>query len=558
MDLMAEPWVRYGFKLKLREIHDLLMELPRSSSVSVISAEHLHKELFTHSGAGTLIRRGHKILRFEGSDIKKLDLLKIKELLVETKQYDMREIMEMISEPREDISVYCDASYDILAVVSKSKLEGSLNILESFVASKIAVMNNVTDNVWQMIKKDVNGLAWIEPKDDAFKQFYFERADGSYTYKDRTLFWYGSQDLESMEDFIQGMLKMDTRDTIFSSASSMKGNILKTQSRHHSTSAKSKRIGIIGARGFTGQELIKLIDSNPHTELAYVSSRELSGTTCIHYTKSQVLYSSLSPADIATMDDVDCWVMALPNKICRPFVDALCKRKRVPTILDLSADYRFDSQWTYGLPELYQTRDKYRAESNYLISNPGCYATASQLALAPLYAEKLVGAKPTLFGVSGYSGAGTNPSRKNDPKELNNNLMLYALVDHIHEKEISYHLKSELSEGVAFIPAVGQFFSGINVAASVPLSKSVDSLTISKLYKDFYRTEKLVRVIDDIPEVKNIAGKHHVEIGGFAVSSVGNRVVIVSTIDNLLKGAATQAMQNMNLAMHLPEYSGIV
>ena len=187
------------------------------------------------------------------------------------------------------------------------------------------------------------------------------------------------------------------------------------------------------------------------------------------------------------------------------------------------------------------------------ISNPGCYATGSQLGIAPLVHEKLVDGLPTVFGISGYSGAGTKPSPKNDIGNLRDNIIPYALTDHIHEKEIGHHLGIP----VAFMPHVGQFFQGISLTISIPLKRSMDETWATELYKTFYGGEKLVKVGSEIPEVKWIAGRHHVSIGGFKVHSSGKRLVLVVNIDNLLKGAATQALQNINLALGLDEFEGI-
>ncbi|KAJ3045953.1 hypothetical protein HDV00_006219 [Rhizophlyctis rosea] len=333
--------------------------------------------------------------------------------------------------------------------------------------------------------------------------------------------------------------------------------VIRSASYSSATASPNTRIGLIGARGYTGRELIKLIDSHPKAELAYVSSRELNGKQCEHYTRSKVDYCNLSASDLPDIKDVDCWVMALPNKVCQPFVDALTTKAPTshPLILDLSADYRFTNEWQYGLPELYGNRQLLSAGAVRKVSNPGCYATGSQLAVAPLALAGLTEGIPTIFGVSGYSGAGTKPSPNNDINNLRDNLIPYALTDHIHEREVSRHLGTQ----VAFIPHVGQFFQGISLTVSIPLTKSLSATEIQKIYKEKYAGEALVKVLEEgqIPKVKDIAGKHHVEIGGFKVHSGGKRVVVVATIDNLLKGAATQALQNINLALGLEEFAGI-
>ncbi|TPX59502.1 hypothetical protein PhCBS80983_g02425 [Powellomyces hirtus] len=575
-DLMKESWVRYGTKLKIREIHDLLMHLPRSSSVSIISAEHLHKELFTHSGAGTLIRRGHKIDRTTDASSLNPDQLRrfLEENDPEVLQRNKSIATYLQDLQSRDVQIYHDAAFDIFAVVAKPA-NGGVPFLEKFVATKTAVLNNVTDNVWQMIKKDFETLTWMCKKDDADKAWFFERADGSYTSGDRTLFWYGIADLDSVRGHLKDFQKGTSGPTASNIGSSQSGarpsrntpgsarsystsakSAMHIQRRGYSSGPKTTRIGLIGARGYTGQELIKLIDNHPSAELAYVSSRELNGKTCEHYTRSTVTYSNLSPTDLANKrDDVDCWVMALPNGVCKPFVDAVITHQpdSHPLLLDLSADYRFTDEWQYGLPELYSNRDKLTAGNVNKVSNPGCYATGSQLATAPL--RNHFAGIPTVFGVSGYSGAGTKPSPKNDINNLRDNLIPYALTDHIHEREIGRQMGKE----VAFVPHVGQFFQGITLTVSIPLNKTMTDKEVQEIYANAYKGERLVKVLSagTVPEVRDISGRHHVEIGGFKVHSGGKRVVVVATIDNLLKGAATQAIQNINLALGLDEFAGI-
>jgi N-acetyl-gamma-glutamyl-phosphate reductase/acetylglutamate kinase len=298
-----------------------------------------------------------------------------------------------------------------------------------------------------------------------------------------------------------------------------------------------------------------MIDKHPYLELSHVSSRELNGQKLQGYNKDNIIYSNLQVEDITKLEedgDVDVWVMALPNGVCRPFVDAIDAVKNSKSkIIDLSADYRFDTtgQWVYGLPELNDR--KTIADAKY-ISNPGCYATAGQLAIAPL--KEYINGLPNIFGVSGYSGAGTKPSPKNDVNFLENNLIPYSLTDHIHEKEIS----SQLGLQVGFMPHVAQWFQGISHTISIPIKQgSISSRDIRNIYQDRYQGEQLITISGEAPLVKDISGKHGVVIGGFAVNSQENRVVIVATIDNLLKGAATQCLQNINLALGYGEYEGI-
>ena len=175
---------------------------------------------------------------------------------------------------------------------------------------------------------------------------------------------------------------------------------------------EKKTIGIVGARGHTGAELIRLIAAHPALELAFVSSRELDGQRVSGHSDAyagELRYENLDPAAVAAKR-ADVVILALPNGKAAPYVEAIDKAAPDTLVVDLSADYRFDKAWYYGLPEL--TRGKWRGEKR--ISNPGCYATAMELSIAPL--KDLLAAPPVCFGVSGYSGAGTTPSDKNDPR----------------------------------------------------------------------------------------------------------------------------------------------
>jgi N-acetyl-gamma-glutamyl-phosphate reductase len=310
-----------------------------------------------------------------------------------------------------------------------------------------------------------------------------------------------------------------------------------------------KTIGIVGARGHTGAELIRLIAAHPALELGFVSSRELDGQRVADHVDGfdgDLRYANLDPAAVAAQG-ADVVVLALPNGKAAPYVEAIEAARPDTLILDLSADYRFDERWYYGLPEL--TRGRWRGEKR--ISNPGCYATAIQLSIAPL--KDVLAAPPVSFGVSGYSGAGTTPSDKNDPEKLRDNLMPYSLTGHTHEKEASRHLGLP----VEFMPHVAPHFRGLTVTTNLYLVRPMKREEILQRFRHAYEGEKLVKVVDEAPWVSHIAHKHHAEVGGFAVSVDGKRVVIVATLDNLLKGAATQALQNINRAIGVDEYTAI-
>ncbi|KLI99783.1 N-acetyl-gamma-glutamyl-phosphate reductase [Luteimonas sp. FCS-9] len=316
-----------------------------------------------------------------------------------------------------------------------------------------------------------------------------------------------------------------------------------------SNTTARRTLGIVGARGHTGSELIRLVAAHPGLELAFVSSRELDGQRVADHNdawQGELRFENLDAAAIAAKG-ADAVILALPNGKAAPYVEALDAARPDTVIVDLSADYRFDPAWYYGLPEL--TRDAYAGQTR--ISNPGCYATAMQLAIAPLL-DRLAG-PPQCFGVSGYSGAGTTPSDKNDVALLADNLMPYALTGHVHEREVS----ARLGVPVEFMPHVAPHFRGITMTVNLWLRAPMSRDAVKALFEARYAGEPLVEVVDEAPWVSRIAGRHGAQVGGFSMAQGNGRVVVVATLDNLLKGAATQAMQNLNRALGFDELASI-
>lgn len=314
-------------------------------------------------------------------------------------------------------------------------------------------------------------------------------------------------------------------------------------------SSATVSLGIVGARGHVGAELIRLVAGHPRFELAFVSSRALDGQrVAVHNPgyRGDLRYSSPDYDELPRLG-ADAVVLALPNGKAPRCVEAFDQAGSDALLIDLSADYRFYPGWYYGLPEL--TRDAHAGQRR--ISNPGCYATAMQLAITPVL--DVLDGPVQCFGVSGYSGAGTTPSDRNDPGKLRDNLMPYALTGHVHEREVS----ARLGHAVEFMPHVAPHFRGITVTANLHLARPFALDEVLARYRGRYADEPLVRVVDEAPWVSAIAGRHHVEIGGFTLSDDGRRLVVVATEDNLLKGAATQALQNLNRAFGFPELTGI-
>ncbi|KAF8328147.1 uncharacterized protein EI90DRAFT_3155880 [Cantharellus anzutake] len=615
--LMKQEWVKFGTKLKLREIKELLDHLPRSSSVAIISADSLHKELFTDNGAGTLIRRGYKLFKHNSTDAVGTDRLR---QIIHDRDPDVLNGLTSITGVLNELSktpysIYADEPLDVVAIVSHP--EGEVPIMTKFLHSRAGVLNNVIDNVFSAIKRDHRKLFWSVSTEDENRAWHYERADGSFTRAGRTLFWYGIQDVNQVEKAVKDFESKGRIERAYlpinvpppprggagaairrfstlarrTETTGLRTGFSSIQSRCYATAVEDrpiptnssrKKVALIGARGYTGQALINILSGHPNLDLAHVSSRELAGFTVDGYHEnSNLKYENLGSKDVEKMEEggaVDAWIMALPNGVCKPFVDAIDKgaEKRASegekssVIIDLSADYRFEDGWTYGLPELYG-REKIKAASR--ISNPGCYATSSQLLIAPLLPHLDVSAPPTVFGVSGYSGAGTKAGQKSetgrpttapkvDPGDLAGGIRPYSITDHIHEREAGHHLSSLLPNGSAslkpaFIPTVAPWFSGIISVLSAPLREELKASDVRQLYTEKYGQNKLITIQTGVPSLQEVQCHHGWRAGGFQVHSSGKRVVVVGGLDNLLKGAATQCVQNLNLSLGLDEYAGI-
>lgn len=384
---MKEPWVKYGTKLKLREFKELLDYLPRSSSVAVISASSLQKELFTDSGAGTLIRRGYKLFKHDNIEAIGADRFR---QVVHDRDPEVLAGLQSITGVLNDLNktpytIYGDEPLDVIAVVSHP--EGETPVMTKLLASRSGILNNVTDNVFNSIKKDHRRLFWTTHAEDENRAWHFERADGSFTRAGRSLFWYGVQDVAEVERIVKDFEAKGRIERSFlpvgpsapphraasaagaapagAKAYSTLARRIPGLRRGYATSAsegpsstETKRVALVGARGYTGQALTTLLSGHPHIDLTHVSSRQLAGYPLTSYTKHSIDYTNLSHQDVEQLEksgEVDAWIMALPNGICKPYVDAVdrgsAERKgEKSVIVDLSADYRFEKGWTYGLP----------------------------------------------------------------------------------------------------------------------------------------------------------------------------------------------------------------
>ena len=311
------------------------------------------------------------------------------------------------------------------------------------------------------------------------------------------------------------------------------------------------KLALIGGRGYTGSELLSLLARHPDIELALASSGSQAGARIAEqvpaWPNAGQCYTSLEPSGVSEVD-ADVWVLALPNGKSQPWIEAIDRARPESIVLDLGADWRFDPVWTYGLTEWNREALKQARR----IANPGCYATGAQFGLLP-FREQLV-RPPVIFGVSGYSGAGRTPSPRNDPERLRDNLIPYSLSGHVHEKEVS----TRLGRPVRFHPHVASFFRGISLTMALDLADPAEAEALYEQCARAYEGEALIQVERDIPEVREVAGTPGLIIGGFTVDARNpHRVSLVVVLDNLLKGAASQALQNLNLALGLDESLGL-
>ena len=304
-------------------------------------------------------------------------------------------------------------------------------------------------------------------------------------------------------------------------------------------------IAMIGGRGFVGQEIISILNDHPIFMLSKVFSKTAGGEVVEGYKKTSNLKYCLLDKSNLQLENVDIAIMALANDESESYINII--KKDYPNIIfiDLSSDHRLDKTWNYRVPEL--TTKK----ATKFISNPGCYASAIQFSLAPI--KNLISGRVSSIGISGYSGAGASPNDKNNPINLKNNIIPYSLTNHLHEQEVSKHCYEEIS----FSPHVGNFFRGILITSHIQLKTSQTNQEILETFVDFYKNSKLIEVLDDIPMINKVANTHKVLIGGISIDNSGVNLTVCCTLDNLLKGAATQVIQNLNSACSLDELTGI-
>lgn len=342
-----------------------------------------------------------------------------------------------------------------------------------------------------------------------------------------------------------------------------------------------KKIAVVGATGYTGQELIRILVQHPNVKVHNAVSSSNSGKSyaSVYPGLSKLADFTCSADDIDTLcSQVDLIFLALPHGLAAKMVSKDVLEKCA--IVDLGADFRLKNagdydEWydfthpnpqlldcsTYGLPEL----NREKLKSAKLIANPGCYATCSILSLAPLLKAGLIDESTVIVDAkSGVSGAGRSLSLGVHFDECNESIKAYKLGSHRHTPEIEQALNPYAKDSLAisFTPHLVPMNRGILCTTYGSLKKKVTDKDLFNLYREFYEDEQFIRIFDPqsgdykYPETRWVKGSNYCDIG-LSVDKRTNRAIVVGALDNLVKGAAGQAVQNMNIHFGWQESTGL-
>lgn len=318
------------------------------------------------------------------------------------------------------------------------------------------------------------------------------------------------------------------------------------------------KVGIIGGAGYTGGELIRLLINHPHVSISYIHSRSNAGKP-VHTIHQDLTGETDLKFSGELNDEIDVLFLCLGHGESQKFIN----ENNIPEhikIIDLANDFRLNQnskiknrQFIYGLPEL--NREKIKSAQN--IANPGCFATAIQLGLLPLAKAGLLTDIYTT-GITGSTGAGQSLSATSHFSWRANNIQAYKTLTHQHLGEIKESLNSlqpntPLGDGgLSFVPWRGDFTRGIFVSSTLNCEVSLDELY--KLFEDYYKGHPFTQVSKEPVFLKQVVNTNKAVI---QLEKAGNKLVVHSAIDNLLKGASGQAVQNMNLSFGLEETTGL-
>ena len=310
-------------------------------------------------------------------------------------------------------------------------------------------------------------------------------------------------------------------------------------------------VGVLGASGYVGQELLRLLSRHPRASVAFATAESAAGERHDGVELVRIADARLALAEVV--------LSALPHGVSGRYVhEARAAGKRA---VDLSADFRLSSEAVYGLTEV--TRP--RVATAELVANPGCYPTAALLALLPLARRGLIdqSREVVIDAASGVTGAGRTPRRELLFGEVAEDFRAYGAGNehrHLPELQATLARESEFTGDIVFTPHLLPVKRGILETIHVPLTQAVDRATAQEIYESVYAGEPCVAILHDtLPSLKDVVYRNRVAIGVTPVANVRRpRLTVFAAIDNLVKGAAGQAIQNMNVMLGFPETAGLV
>jgi len=312
------------------------------------------------------------------------------------------------------------------------------------------------------------------------------------------------------------------------------------------------KIGIVGGAGYTGGELLRILVNHPNADIVFVHSNSNAGNP-IYKVHTDLIGSTDLVFSGELSNAIDVLFLCVGHGDALKFLAANPIESHIK-IIDLSQDFRIEKEgndFIYGLPEL--QRDKIKTAKN--IANPGCFATAIQLGLLPLAAANVLTSDVHVSGITGSTGAGQSLSQTSHFSWRNNNMSVYKALNHQHLKEIRQSLKnlqSSLDKNIHFIPYRGDFTRGIIATMYTPSSWTIEE-AVAK-YKAYYASHPFTHVVDENIDLKQVVNTNNCLL---YLEKHGDQLMIVSIIDNLLKGASGHAVQNMNLMFGLEETTGL-
>ena len=327
-------------------------------------------------------------------------------------------------------------------------------------------------------------------------------------------------------------------------------------------------VAIIGASGYTGGELLRMLLNHPEVEITDVTSRQYDGTTVHkvhpHIRDAGLEFVSKEPDEL----DADVVFTATPHGASMKIVPSILETGT--KVVDLSGDYRYrdtevyekwygmehtdnENKGAFGLPELY--RDEIKKAN--LVANPGCFPTGAILSSYPLVKNNLVD-RIVIDSKTGVSGAGVNASSTTHYPNIADNINPYKISSHRHMSEIQQELHGFEDVKVSFTPHLVPVIRGIQTTSHSFLIEDITTDELRKYYEKEYKNEYFIKLMDEgeIPHLSSVRGSNFVHIGGFEIDETG-RVIMLSAIDNLVKGASGQAIQNMNILLGLDESTGL-